>query len=266
MQHILRKAFSKPGWAVRKAYLWGRSIAGLRSDDVVFAFYPKTGSTWVRIFLYNLLAAKENMAADALSFDAVDDTMPEFANPSFFIPWPFKSAPRVIKTHRPYLRFWNGRKTVLFTREPRDTMVSFLHYANAKKEFAFSGGLDDLLRHPEMGLDAYFGFYSSWLPQAGLVVTYEDLRGKPAETFRRILDFVGIAATDAEIAAAMDASSLEKTRKAQEQSSDRFKRKFAEGFVFARKGAVGEGRTQFTAAQEAYYQELRQHWRFPLYD
>lgn len=266
MNHLLTKAVTKPNWALRKAWLWARSIASLRPDDVVFAFYPKTGSTWVRIFLYNLLEAKEGKAAGDLSFDAVDDTMPEFANTSFFVPWPFKSAPRVVKTHRPYLRFWNGRKTVIFTREPRDTMVSFLHYANAKKELGFSGTLNDLLRHPEMGLDAYFSFYMSWLPKAGLVISYEDLRQQPAETFGRILAFIGVPATDAEIKAALEASSLERTRKAQEKSSDRFKSKFSDGFVFARKGALGEGKTMFDDTQEGYYQDRRQHWGFPLYD
>lgn len=266
MNPILSKAFSKPDWAVRKAYLWGRSIAGLRHDDIVFAFYPKTGSTWVRIFLYNLLAAREDKAGSGFNFDAVDSSMPEFANPSFFSPWPFKSAPRVIKTHRPHMRFWNDRRTVLFTREPRDVMVSFLHYANAKKEFGFSGDLDDLLHHPEMGLDAYFAFYMSWLPKAGLTVGYEELREQPADTFGRILSFIGISATPEEIDAALAASSIERTRQAQEQSSDKFRQKFNDGFVFARKGAVGEGKALFTPAQEAYYQERRQHWGFPLYD
>lgn len=266
MPYVLNKIAKNPLWALEKSWLWGRSIAGLRRDDMVFAFYPKTGSTWVRIFLYNLLTQKEGLASGSLSFDAVDQTMPEFANPSFFVPWPFRSTPRIIKTHRPYLPFWNGRKTVLFTREPRDTMVSFLHYANAKREYGFSGNLDDLLRHPEMGLDSYMRFYTSWLPKTGLVLAYEDLRQDPGQTFRRLVDFAGIPATDAEIAQALEASSLEKTRKAQEQSSERFRTKFAEGFVFARKGSVGEGRSLFDEAQEAYYQDRRSHWGFTLYD
>lgn len=266
MKHFVVKALSKPSWAARKAYLWGRSLAGLRSTDVIFAFYPKTGSTWIRLFFFNLLCAKENKAPADMSFDAIDAAMPEFANPSFFLSWPFTSSPRIVKTHRPYHRFWGARKTVVFIREPRDTMISFLHYANAKKEFQFSGDLDDLMRHPEMGLDAYFRFYASWMERAGRVVKYEDLRQSPVETFAGLLRFMQIDASDEEIALALEASSLEKTRKAQHESSQTFKEKFTEGFVFARKGKIGEGRDQFNAAQEAYYQERRHHWGFSLYD
>lgn len=266
MNPQLIRAISDPCWTARKAYLWSRSIAGLRRSDCVFAFYPKTGSTWVRIFLYNLLWAKENAASPDLSFDAVDAAMPEFANPSFFRPWPFRSSRRIIKTHRPYHRLWKGRTSVLFTREPRDTMVSFLHYANAKKEFGFSGDLNALVRHPEMGLDAYFRFYKSWLPHAGLVIRYEDLRQAPQESFVRILKHIGIEADSAAIAAALEASSLERTRVAQERSSETFQSKFTQGFVFARKGEVGDGRMLFDDELEAYFQDRRKHWGFDLYD
>ena len=266
MNYLLSKAVTKPGWALRKTYLWGRSMATMRSSDVVFAFYPKTGSTWVRMVLYNLLAAKEGKAAGDLSFDAVDASMPEFAHPSFFTPAPFTSAPRLIKTHRPYLPVWKGKRAILTTRDPRDTMVSFLHYANAKREFGFSGDLDDLLRHPDMGLDAYLRFYTSWRHRAGLIQSYEALRTDPMKTFRGIVDFTGIDASDAEIETALEASSIEKTRKAQQNSSEQFKSKFSEGFVFARKGSVGEGRTQFTEAQEAYLQDRIKHWGFDLYE
>lgn len=260
------RAVSKPGWAARKAYLWGRSIAGLQRSDVVMAFYPKTGSTWVRIVLYNLLAAQRGLVASDFDFDSVDASMPEFAHPSFFRASPFPDVARTIKTHRPYVPFWRGHKSIVFTREPRDTMVSFLHYANAKREFGFSGGLDDLLRHPDMGLDSYFRFYCSWVDKAGLIVSYEDLRGSPVETFRRLLDYIGIEASGDELEAALQASSLEKTRKAQAQSSEAFQSKFAEGFVFARKGSVGEGRQIFDADQEAFFQSRRRHWGFDLYD
>ncbi len=266
MSYFLKKALTKPLWAGEKAYLWGRSIAGLRKTDRVMAFYPKTGSTWVRIFLYNYLAQQENKLSGAFDFDAVDAAMPEFANPSFFKPWPFASAPRLIKTHRPYQSFWKNRPTILFIREPRDTTVSFLHYANAKKEFGFEGGLDALMAHPELGLDRYFEFYMSWIPKADLIIRYEDMRKQPNVEFAKILRHMDIEPTEEDLAAALDASTMEKTREAQSRSSESFQSKFKEGFVFARKGESGEGKSLFTDAQEAYFQQRRAHWGFDYYD
>ena len=266
MNPHVEKALKNPRWAAEKAYLWGRSIAGLRGSDRVFAFYPKTGSTWVRIVFYNLLSAREHGKGAEFSFDALDASMPEFANPSFFLRWPFKSSRRIVKTHQPYNRVFRGKRTVLFAREPRDVMVSFLHYANATKAIDFEGDLGDLVHHPQLGLDAYLQFYTSWLPHAGLVVKYEELRVDPQAGFRRIAEYIGMDVSEEEIAAALEASTLERTRRAQEQSSDEFRAKFKDGFQFARKGTTGEGRAAFDENLEAYYAKRRRQFGFDLYE
>ncbi len=263
MNPLLKKAATNPTWLVEKVWLWGRSALRLRRDDVVFAFYPKTGSTWVRIVFFHLL--NQHQADTDFSFDDVNQVMPEFANPSFFQRWPFPAIPRLVKTHRPFNRLLARNRIVVFTREPRDTMISFLHYANAKKAFGFSGDLAALLVHPEMGLDAYFQFYQSWLPRAGLVIRYEDLLADPQGTFRKLVDFVGLEVSDTEIAAALEASSLERTRAAQQRSSDAFKDKFQDGFVFARSGQSGEGRAVFTPALELQLAVKRKEYRFEAY-
>lgn len=265
LHHII-KTVTKPQWALEKVYLWSRCIANLKQTDRVFAFYPKTGSTWVRIFLYNHLKNLQGNSSAEFNFDVVDAAMPEFGNRSFFNPWPFEQTQRIVKTHRPYQRFWKSNKNIIFVREPRDTMISFLHYANAKKVLGFSGELNDLIRHPEMGLDAYFNFYMSWLPHADLVVKYEDLRTNPEKEFARILEHCNIDSSKQAIKTSLEASKLENTRAAQNRSTEKFQSKFKEGFVFARKGAIGEGKNLFTAELEEYYQERRRHWGFELYD
>jgi hypothetical protein len=263
MNSILKKTVSKPGWAASKALLWGRSAVRMKADDIILAFYPKTGSTWVRIFLFHLL--NDTDASGEFSFEDINQVMPEFANPSFFCAWPFPDLPRLVKTHRPRNPILARNRTVLFAREPRDTMISFLHYANAKTGFGFQGDLKDLVLHPEMGLDAYFHFYQSWLPHAQLVLRYEDLRSDPQRSFRQLVDFIGYDASDVEIDAALNASSLERTRAAQARSSDAFTGKFKEGFVFARSGRTGEGQSVFTDELEEILYEKRQQYGFTLY-
>ena len=262
---VINKLAKKPVWAVEKAYLWSRSICSLRKRDVIFSFYPKTGSTWVRIILFNLLKARSARTESDFDFDVVNSVMPEFANKSFFNAWQFQESPRMVKTHQPFWRFFGGHKIILFIREPRDTMISYLHYANAKKEIGFSGDLLDMIIHPKMGLDAYFRFYRSWLPHAGLVIRFEDLSAEPMATIRKLVDFIGIDASDEEIAEALEASSLEKTREAQSRSSGSFKEKFKEGFVFARSGQSGEGKEVFDQNLEEILEEKRAAYAFTLY-
>ena len=78
--------------------------------------------------------------------------------------------------------------------------------------------------------------------------------------FAQEMDF-----SDEEIAKALELSSLENTRKAQEKGSDKFQKKFKGDFVFARKGVVGEGKEQFDSEATAYFRKLRQQYGFDFY-
>lgn len=254
---------SRPKWALQKAYLWGRSVFELDTTDLFLACYPKTGSTWVRIFLYNLLKCTDTV--QQLSFDDLDRDMPEFANRSFFNSWKFVNSPRLVKTHSQYRPIFKRNRSILFARNPRDTMVSFLHYANASHNVDFSGDLCDLVHHHSMGLDSYFRFYNSWLPQAGHIMKYEDLRSDPCKEFRRLVDFIGIVATDSEILAAIEASTLDKTRTAQARSSIEFNSQFTDNFNFAREGKIGASSQIFDQKLELALQEKLDKHKFNLY-
>lgn len=264
MSKVFSTFIRNPRWALEKAYLYTRSYFALEDDDVVLALFPKTGSTWVRYFLYNLLMIVEREGRLA-SIDDMNSEMPEFGHKSLFKKWPFKSCPRVIKTHRPKNRMLDGHPTVLVVRDPRDVVVSFYHYANAKKEFGYSGELKEVLHHPEMGLEYFFSQYNSWLEQADMVLRYEDLRNDSLPTFKRLVDFLNIPASDDQITLALERSDLKAMRKAQEKSEE-FKKKFKAGFVFARSGQSSQWKDLFDADDIAYWNRLKELNAFNLYD
>ena len=81
MQH--RRNLTKPSYVLQKLALYGRSRLTMDREDVLLAFYPKTGSTWVRFFLYNILTGSASQA----TFDEVNAAMPEYGNPTMFTPW-----------------------------------------------------------------------------------------------------------------------------------------------------------------------------------
>ncbi|RED96149.1 sulfotransferase domain-containing protein [Marinoscillum furvescens] len=251
-----------PIWIGAKAYLWGRSLASLNSDDLIFAFHPKTGSTWVRIFFYNLFRDKSN----DFTFDELNQTMPEFGNKSLFKRWPFQNVPRIIKTHQPYRSFFKKNKKILFARDPRDTMYSYLHYANAKKAFGFSGDLKDLVYSQEFGLEQYMRFYQSWVDKAELIIKYEELIADQTETFFKLVQTLELPFSREDVIEAVELSSIEKTRKAQEKSEKYFQYGFDNKFIFARKGQAGDGVAQFSSELNIYYSKLRNQYNFNLYD
>lgn len=261
---LLKKILQQPTWAVNKAVLYCSSYFWIQSNDVVLALFPKTGSTWVRYFLFNLLTITERDGR-VVSIDEMNEEMPEFGHSSLFKKWPFKSCSRVIKTHRPKSRLLSGHPTVLVVRDPRDVVVFFYHYANAKKELGYSGSIKEVLHHPEMGLEYFFHQYKSWRSQAGLILRYEDLRNDGFNEFKKLVDYLKITASDEQIQLALERSDLNAMRVAQEKSVE-FKKKFSEGFVFARSGQSAQWKELFDAEDVAFWEKLKAENEFTLYD
>ncbi len=264
MNNLVKKLVTRPGWAMQKAYLYSRSYLTMSKDDVVLALFPKTGSTWVRFFLYNVLTLSEGDGHE-VSIDEMNQTMPEFGHPSMFRKWPFKTCPRVIKSHRACNPILAKRPTVVVVRDPRDVMVSFHHYVVAKKEIGYSGTIKDVIHDPEMGLENFFAQYESWKGQADLILRYEDLKAEPVREFTRLVEYLKIPATPEQITLAVERSDMSHMRKAQEESKD-FKAKFSQGFVFARSGASKQWEGLFDEDDIAYWETLKKQHGFTLYD
>lgn len=255
--------YLNPIWWGRKAALYSRSYLSLRKEDMVLALYPKTGSTWIRFFYYNLLSIHEKGQTDT-AIDEMNRMMPEFGHSSMFSPWPFASR-RLVKTHRPRNLLMTGRPVVLVVRDPRDIVVSYYHYLVNKKEIDFSGTVNDVLRDRQYGLPAFFRHYNSWRSSAGLVLRYEDLRENPEDGFTQLAEFVGVQASEAEIRSAIEASIFEKMRQAQAES-DAFRNKFEKGFVFARSGASAQWRELFEEEDLEYWNQMKKENHFELYE
>lgn len=251
-------------WVLSKTYLHGRSCLNMNKNDVVLALFPKTGSTWVRYFLYNLLCLEEKGDAE-VSIDEMNEVMPEYAHPTLFKKWPFNSSPRIIKTHRSRNRLLSNRPTVLVVRDPRDVAVSFYHYAQASKNIGFDGSLKEFIRHPTRGLESFFSQFNSWRDQAELVLRYEDLKEDPVLHFTKLVNYLEIPASREHIELAVERSSMDRMREAQENSSA-FKDKFSEGFVFARSGASRQWEGLFDAEDIQYWESLKVANNFDLYD
>src|SRR5262250_161756 len=105
-------------------YMLGRDIAGrtlaVRPDDVFLVSYPRSGNTWTRFLVANLLHPHE-----PATFANIERMVPDiYVNSQVAllrVPHP-----RVLKSHEPFDPRY--KKVVYIVRDPRDVAVSMYHW------------------------------------------------------------------------------------------------------------------------------------------
>lgn len=201
------------------------------------ASYPKSGNTWVRAFLANLLAdSLEPVALDELPRYCEDEARPELfaavaGRPSTALDFAEIAAlrpqvhaliaarsqgTRLVKTHN-YAGAFDGHPThnmevsagaVYVVRNPLDVAVSMTHHFGISLDAAIDRLADDQVATAN---DALFvtQFLSSWslhvkswadlASERILVLRYEDLLAKPVKQFTRVARLLGQAQDRARI-------------------------------------------------------------------
>ena len=206
-------------------YLFGLDRAGqhfiVYSDDTFLVSYPKSGNTWVRFLLANLLHPNETVG---------------FSNINRLLPAPGVSSkrflktlprPRILKSHEPFdARF---KKVIYLVRDPRDVVVSEYHFNIKKRYIEPNLSLEQFVKPFLSGETSSYGSWwehaASWIGArqgnpAFLLVRYEDLLAEPVRETAKIAAFLGINADEARLQAAVDRSSADRMRKLEQQQSD----------------------------------------------
>ncbi|MFB3785097.1 MAG: sulfotransferase domain-containing protein [bacterium] len=253
---------------IRRIKNYLTDMTHLRKDDVILAAYPKTGSTWVRFILCNLISLNE-WDGKIVDFETLNDTLYSFGQGRLPQEWPYRTLPRVVVTHRLYRwPLFRDRKAVLVIRDPRDAMISRFHYESQKRpdHHPFKGTFLEFLRHPRLGLPGYFHHYRTWKDHVQTVVKYENLKNRPEEELQKILDILGIHPDPLALRESIQRSSIEKVRAIEDQvGHKRREASHVEGFKFTRNGRAGQWRDVFTAEEIQVYEECRRRYRFDLY-
>jgi hypothetical protein len=104
--------------------LTGRQIAGrgltVFPDDVFLVSYPRSGNTWTRFLLGNLIYQDA-----AVTFSNIESRIPEiyFNRDRFLRQLP---RPRMLKSHESFQPHYP--RVIYIVRDPRDVAVSFYHH------------------------------------------------------------------------------------------------------------------------------------------
>lgn len=237
-----------------RQYMLG--MKGLRSDDVLLASYPRSGSTWLRFILFHYIGLVEDGGWDA-DFHKLDDKMVALGRSDLRKPWPHDALPRFVKTHQPYrmLLFARVERALYLVRDPRDVMVSYFHYLRHRTEEPFKGTLSELVRDKSYGIDRWSDHVLSWQTEYDALLRYEALATDPVGAVAQALHSIHVTPDRARLAEAVERASANKVRRAQSERGISGERRFGPKFVFARSGEVGQWRGSMEEADARYIEE-----------
>jgi hypothetical protein len=237
---------------------------GLKPEDVYLASFGRSGSTWLRFVLLEILTD------GAAGFLNVHDVIPEIGMQTSVGPI-LRNGGRLIKTHEPYRPVY--KKAIYLVRDVRDVLLSAyaVDSTNGMALYHSRGGgfdayIDTFLKGKCAHQGSWENHVNSWMdsPLAGndnlLLIRFEDMRRNTEAVVTSILDFLEISWKKDQVITAIANNSLERMR-AKEESVKRSGMKLDKKVLirthtidneegrFVRKGAIGGWRAKLTEPQ-----------------
>lgn len=250
------------------------------------ASYPKSGNTWVRAFLANLMSnAREPVeinrlphfllgdnflvhyekfsgrSADELTAEEIERLRPQVHEWFAYS----KADNTFVKTHNAVLRV-NGKPLITPTatagaiyvaRNPIDVAVSFAHHYQVSYDRAVESLCDEQYVLPrasgqiEQVLSSWSRHVRSWTAAPGLrhhLMRYEDMHRKATKTFASLVKFLELPKDKERLRRAIKFCSFNELQKQEKQ--EKFIESRPDGkSPFFRQGAVGSGREVLNEAQ-----------------
>jgi hypothetical protein len=244
---------------VLKALHYAKASFSWRKNDVLLVSFPKSGNTWVRYFWINYISQAE-WAGKTIDFKTLDNVMPSFGLPNFFNRWRHTSLPKAVASHWTYGPYFSRPKRVFIIRDPRDVMVSYFHYINAKANQPDFVSFSEFIRTSRFGLEAWARHFLSWRDKADYIIKYEDLKSNDIAEFKRMFEHLGISYNEEHLIKAAEASRFDNFRKV-EATMGHSKPEANKGeFKFTRKGIVGDYKNYFLEEDERYYYSILQKY------
>jgi len=269
--------------AVRRHFLSRLELGKARRAGLIIIGHPKSGNTWLRTMISHLYHARHGIP-DSLVIKSDELARRNPAVPRFTATNGIYSYEGSVgdaldpDSPDPILQ---DKPVILLARNPCDIAVSwyiqFTKRQSAHKQELINHFIDhpidrkaiqrwDFVRHSDIGLPFLIDFLNEWHRKLSrhprfMLVRYEDLRAKPAETLKRIMDHMGETFSEEEIEEAVAFGSFDNLRKL--ESEGHFKQgglsrrdvKDPETFK-VRRAKVGGYRDYFTPEQAAELESL----------
>ena len=190
-------------------------------DDVFLVSYPKSGNTWTRFLIANVVYPERNP-----DFSNINDLLPDLED---MAKRDLQRAPRprLLKSHQ----YFDPRypKVIYIVRDPRDVVLSAYYFGIKRRVISEDFPLPQFVSRfvrGELGHD-----YGTWFENAAswfytrrddprfLLVRYEALQSRALEQMQRIAGFLGTATAPERLAFAIEQSSADRMRGLEEKQA-----------------------------------------------
>lgn len=203
----------------------GRLAPGRRMtvfpDDVFLISYPKSGNTWLRFLVGNLVYPDK-----PVTFADVERRVPSvYGLPDRVLRRLPK--PRYLKTHEPFHPEYQN--LIYVVRDPRDVAVSFYHYLVKIKELSPNSPVD--LFVPDFIAEKVYTKFGPWAEHVMgwlamkvsrkkfLFLRYEDLLSNTSKELLKVATFLGIEAAQERLENVVQQSSVKQMRELEKSQS-----------------------------------------------
>ncbi|MBW3656168.1 MAG: sulfotransferase domain-containing protein [Gemmatimonadetes bacterium] len=192
------------GKIIRGKFLHYRLVYDGSPDDVFIVTYPKSGTTWLQMIVYQLTTD------GAMEFAHIDEKSPHLEEtlvPNGRKISDLPGTPRVVKSHYPYRNIPQGPGRYIYgVRNGLDVVVSYYHHARKYLPGWKDRSLDEFFDQFMVGRVPYgswFEHVAGWLRNEDglnlLIISYEELSADLETGVKRIADFCGITIDPADM-------------------------------------------------------------------
>ena len=183
-------------------------------DDIFLVSYPKSGNTWTRFLVANLVYPDQPVDFATINRLTPD---PEALSVRQLAQMP---RPRIIKSHQYFDPRY--RRVIYIVRDPRDVVLSEYHFNIKRGMMGENYPIEKFVASfLQLNIEHTYGTWAenvaSWLYVRGsdprfLLIRYEDLQADGMRELARIAQFLGIVPDPQRLTLALERSSADRMR------------------------------------------------------
>jgi hypothetical protein len=238
----------------------------LRPEDVIVYTYPRSGTTWLQMMLYQL-TTDGNM-----NFSHISERTPWLERQGATHPILKSRQPgrRIFKSHLSLSSAPRGpARRIYVYRDGQDVAVSYYHFF--RTQLGFRGTFEDFFpkfMRGDVPYGSWFKHTSEWLTQGDdgrtLFLRYEDIKADLPQCARQVAAFCQIP-TNEEIMTRVAERCDFRFMKANQHKFNHFSEILWERGIqpeeFIRNGEVGSGKKTLTAEHQEAFDAALQRWQ-----
>lgn len=194
-------------------------------DDSFVVSYPRSGNTWTRFLIANLVYPEKNVG-----FTNIEKLIPDTSSQSNRA---LKATPRprIIKSHEYFDHRY--RKVIYIVRDPRDVALSYYDfqrkYMQIDDGYPLEQYVEDFVEGRLISIDwgTWAENVASWIYTRGknknfLLLRYEDMMKDTTHELTRIAQFFGIEPEPTRLQQAIERSSADRMRELEKLEADQW--------------------------------------------